>query len=206
MQITKRKIFIGIAALILLIIGLGVILVYPMINNIGTLSGQMEDQLLLLKKNNLKEQNLKTFKEKQSEIELQLENMEGSIISSDDNLEYILLLEKIAKNTDVKQSINISKVVEEKESVKSDNENKDPLEDLPHMTVDIQLEGKYKNILTYLLYLESLKIYSDIFSLDIKLKSLEKLSSIDQRSIEKAEVGEEDVVKADFKARVFTND
>lgn len=206
MQITKRKIFIGIAALILLIIGLGVILVYPMINNIGTLSGQMEDQLLLLKKNNLKEQNLKTFKEKQSEIELQLENMEGSIISSDDNLEYILLLEKIAKNTDVKQSINISKVVEEKESVKSDNENKDPLEDLPHMTVDIQLEGKYKNILTYLLYLESLKIYSDIFSLDIKLKSLEKLSSIDQRSIEKAEVGEEDVVRADFKARVFTND
>lgn len=175
MILTKQKIYIITLVTVSALVALGVLVIYPWVSDIFSISSDLERQRFDLKKYSMREENFKKLKAGENEIDLTLRNLSEALISKENSLEFIVLLEKLAQETGNKQSIGIINIAEDDVSAKTKDRKgvviEDPLEDISTLNFQVKLEGKYKNLLNYLLRLENLEIYTEVTSVSIKTKN-----------------------------------
>jgi len=126
----------------------------------------------------LKEENFKKLKEDEEKADSTLNNLSKALVSKENSLELIVLLEEVASKTSNVQAIEVvNKSEDEKTNKRGGEENSeveslaDPLKDVDVLHFKIRLQGNYRNLLLYLAELESMSVYTDIMSMEIKSSS-----------------------------------
>lgn len=210
MILTKQKIYIITVITALIFATLGVLVIYPWVSEILSISNDVEYQRLNLKKYSSREENFKELKSEENEIDLTLRNLSESLISRENNLGFIVLLEDLANKTNNKQSIEIVNKSEEDVAVNKNKTTAEPLvqdglKDIESLHFKIKLEGKYKNLLNYLLELEKLEIYTEVTSISIKLKNV-NVDAVSNKPFEEGEAQESDILNTTLEVRVFARE
>lgn len=204
MELTKQKIYITIAAIIIILILITIFLVVPLVQDTYSLADDLEQKRTELVAAEAKENNLKKIKNDQKEIEATLKKINQSLISRDNALDFILPLEKIAGKNNVAQTITIvNQEPDDKENDKKKESNY-VLEKTPHLPININLRGEFKNIASYVLDLESIGIYTDITNITINAKK--PTSSSNKPTDDEKKDENEDLLSASLQLRAFTNE
>lgn len=165
----RKKIYLLNSLAIIILLAFVIFIFKFQIPNILSLKNQISEKSKQLENYKLKQEDLEKFKkgsEKNKEIK---KTLDQSLVDRGRVLDFIIKLEEIAKKTNNEQTIQI---VEDKKEVKRKKETKkqitDPLEKIDKLEAQIFLNGKFRNLISYLYYLEALSYYTDIYSLEIK--------------------------------------
>ena len=168
MELAKYKIYIAIAITLLMLGLLVSFIVAPTIQNIYSLSDQVKQEKISLATFELKEKNIKLLKNNQTEVDEKLKIMEASLIPPANSLAFILPSENIASQYNIAQSIAIlSSTEDDKKSRSKDKASSYSLDKIPYLSVNLRAGGSFNNILTYLLAMEQMGIYTDITTINI---------------------------------------
>jgi hypothetical protein len=213
MILTKKNIYIATVITSLGLIVFGIFVVAPYVQKIFVLSDDIKEMKLNVEDFDLKKENFKKLKEDEEKADLTLINLSKSLVSKENSLEFIVLLEEVASKTSNVQAIEVVSVVADKEVSKnkqSSEENKkenattnfleDPLKNIEALYFKVKLQGSYKNLLLYLAELESLGIYTDTMSMEIKSSNVGPVSS--NKPFEE-EVAVSDIIKTNLEIRAF---
>jgi hypothetical protein len=176
MILNKKNIYLITIITCLGLAAFGFLVVTPCVQEIFSLSNNIKDQKASISDFDLKEENFKKLKEDEQEADSTLNNLSEALISKENSLEFIVLLEEIANKTSNTQTIEVVNKEDEttakvKKEDKEDPEKesfKDPLEGVEALYFKVKLQGSYKSLLLYLAELESMRVYTDIVSTEIK--------------------------------------
>lgn len=181
MILTKKNIYLITIISCLLLVAFGILVVIPYVQDIFALSNDIKDNKASIRDYDLRELNFKKLKQDEEEANEILDELSDSLVSKDNSLEFIVLLEEIARKTFNEQSIELIDESEEEEKRKtksSTNETlNDPLEAIEALYFNVRLQGNHKNLLRYLVELENLGVYADVVSMEIKSSSTTLSSS-----------------------------
>ncbi|NQV13574.1 MAG: hypothetical protein HQ530_04730 [Parcubacteria group bacterium] len=203
MELTKQKIYIAIAAIIIILILITVFLVVPLVRDTYSLADNLKQKKTELAAAEAKGNNLKKIKDDQEEVEVILKKLSQSLLARDNTLDFILPLEKIADKNNIKQTIDIvNKEPDEKDSKKKEGSSY-VLEETSYLPVNINLRGEFKNIASYVLDLESIGIYTDVANITINAK---KSTSSSNKPTASEEDESEDLLSASLQLRAFTSE
>lgn len=183
MILTKKSVYIVTLATCLGLGLFGFLVVAPYVQDIFSLSNDIKKQKSDIKSYDLKEENFKKIKNNEKEVNSILNNLSEALVSKENSLEFIILLEEIASKTSNTQAIEVVNKTEDinnnKRGEKKDPEIeilKDSLENVEALYFKIRLQGTHKNLLSYLAELESLSIYTDVMSLKINSSGANSVS------------------------------
>lgn len=179
----KLKISIIVSFLVaILYIGL---IIYPSVSNILNYNNKIYQQKKILYEQDLKEKNLKQYRNKEKEINYILSNTSKHLIIGDNVLNFILQLEEIAKNLNIKQEIKIEQSQEKEKAAPKKTEDEtltpqdakiaDPLKDQKNIPGQVVLASSFNELINYLINLEKAEIISDELILDTRLEGLSLL-------------------------------
>ena len=127
----------------------------PAINDIKKLRAEIINQKVDLEKKLSQEKNMTKLSDKIKKIEPQIDILENIYINKNRQLEFITVLEGIADKQQVAQKIVLNPENETKEL----NYYKTPL--------SIVVQGTYNNLINYLINLENINYYINIYSLSL---------------------------------------
>lgn len=213
MILTKKNIYIATVITFLGLIVFGIFVVAPYVQKIFVLSDDIKEMKLNVEDFDLKKENFKKLKEDEEKADLTLINLSKALVSKENSLELIVLLEEVASKTSNVQAIEVVSVVADKEASKDKKDNEeskkentttnsleDPLKNIEALYFKVKLQGTYKNLLMYLVELESLDIYTDVMSMEIISSSAGPTSS--NKPFEE-EVAASDIIKTNLEIRAF---
>ena len=213
MILTKKNIYIVTVVTLLGLIIFGIFVVIPYVKGIFILSDDIKEMKSNAEDFDLKKENFKKLKEDKEKADFTLINLSKALVSKENSLEFIVLLEEVASKTSNVQAIEVVSVVDDKEASKDKKSNEeskkesiiinsleDPLKNIEALYFKVKLQGTYKNLLLYLAELESLGIYTDVMSMEIKSSSAGPVSS--NKPFEE-EVAVSDIIKTNLEIRAF---
>ncbi|MFA5070072.1 MAG: hypothetical protein WC528_02220 [Patescibacteria group bacterium] len=146
----REKIIIYAAALIVVIFASVIFFIYPLTSKIVEVKDQIDEQKIALEIIKNKSENIST-QQKDYELVLQKkEVIEKMTLSSANQVNFFKDIEGLAQRNNLTQNYTL------------DSPN---TENVSEININIQLNGEYLNILSYLKDLESLDYYVKIFSL-----------------------------------------
>lgn len=151
----KNKIIVNLVTFFLISSIIICLIIIPTINNIKELRVNIVTQKIDLEKKIAKEKNMNILSEKLNTIEPQLEKFEKIFISQNRELEFITTLEEIANNNYVRQKINLDPLLGQSEQI------------YKKIPLNLNIQGKFYNLVKYLTDLEALNYYINIKSLEI---------------------------------------
>ena len=139
------------------------IIIFPAIKHIENDRINIITQKLEIEKKYNDSKSLKRMKEKINKIEPQIKILSGVFIDQNRELEFITTLEGIASDNSVSQEINLSDI----KDTSSQTYRNVPLE--------LAVTGNFKNIINYLIELETLPYYINIKTINLSSASNVKL-------------------------------
>ena len=151
----KKKIIFSLAALFAVIFTVIYLIVIPTVSDIRKMGKEIESQRTDLEKKYLKGQNLKQLSENLKKIEPQLGKLDRIFINRNRELEFITTIEGMAQSNEVTQKINLAASPEPE------------TQEFKKMPLQLYAQGNFKNLINYLLGLESLFYYINIKSLEL---------------------------------------
>ncbi|NQU99768.1 MAG: hypothetical protein HQ538_03435 [Parcubacteria group bacterium] len=183
MILTKKNIYIATAITCLGLVVFGIFVVAPYVQDIFTLSHDIKEMKSNVEDFDLKEENFKKLKEDEEKADLTLNNLSRALVSKENSLEFIVLLEEVASKTSSIQAIEVVNKSEDEETNKRGEQDpaieslEDPLKNIEALYFKVRLQSSYKNLLLYLAELESLGIYTDVMSMEITSSSTSATST-----------------------------
>lgn len=152
----KKKIIIGPIIFLAIIGSIVFFIITPSVNNIKHIKEEVEMQRIDLEKKYIKGQSLKQLKENLKKIKPELEMLNNAFIIKGDELGFITTLENFAHKNNIEQRINIDAF-----------KNLDESQSMQKIPLNLSLKGKFTNLISYLIDLESSHYYININSLEI---------------------------------------
>lgn len=151
----KNKIIATLIGFALIIFCLIFFIVIPTIQDIKTMGGAINEQMVDLEKKYIKGNSLRQLTEDLKKIEPKLDLLDQIFINKNRELEFITTLENEANNSRIAQKINLSSpdTAEKKEFQKN--------------SLQLLAQGNFDRLLKYLINLESLSYYINIKLLEI---------------------------------------
>lgn len=168
----------------------------PQIQRICLLSAQISEKKTRLSSLIQKKENLKDLKSKEDKINVTLISLSDFLIKKEEALNFVIKLEEIAAKTGISQTLNIENEEKIKEKAKEEN----AYESLSSLNAQLFIEGEFKNIIAFILFLENLKNYTDINSLNITNQAAEGPGKLVKESTP------EEKTKASLKLKIFTQE
>ena len=139
MILTKKNIYIVTVVTLLGLIIFGIFVVIPYVKGIFILSDDIKEMKSNAEDFDLKKENFKKLKEDKEKADFTLINLSKALVSKENSLEFIVLLEEVASKTSNVQAIEVVNVVGDKEA------SKDKKVDKEDATI-VFLEDPLKNI------------------------------------------------------------
>ncbi|MBU1178194.1 hypothetical protein KJ903_03155 [Patescibacteria group bacterium] len=170
MKLTKQKIYIAVVVIVVALIAITAFLAVPLVQDIYSLTADLQQNRNELAAAEAKGKNLKQIKDNQQVTETNSKKLDQTLISRDNTLDLILPIEKIASKNNVEQKIDIVNVDPDegkKSNSQKEEETNYALKDIPYLSINISLKGEFKNIASYILDLESIGVYTDITNITI---------------------------------------
>ncbi len=205
----KKNIYLITISTCLGLVVFGVLVIAPYVKDIFALSDDIKKQKSGIADFDLKKDNFKKLKEDEEEAKSTLNNLSKALISKENGLEFIVLLENIAEKTSNSQTIEVINTLEESSKNKKDGNTdsktesiRDPLESINSLRFRVKLQGSYKNLLLYLAELESVGVYTDVVSMEIKSNSASPVSGT--KPFGEEELSNAEIVKTTLEIRAFT--
>ncbi|TSC96079.1 MAG: Uncharacterized protein Athens101410_232 [Parcubacteria group bacterium Athens1014_10] len=152
----KRKFFINLILMVIILSSILVFVTYPAIREIKSLSQEIYNYRLHLEKLYLKGQILKNIVEELKKVEPYIEKISKVLIGKNEELGFIVSLEKLADDNQLIQNLKIDP------AQKIDSNN------YKIMPVQIALQGDFTNLIKYLIELNKLDYYINIKNLSIQ--------------------------------------
>lgn len=171
----KKRITVTTLISLLLIGGVVYFAIMPQIENIKQTKREIEKQRLNLEERYIQGLKLKELSKNIKKVESEMEKMERIYIEKEETLEFIKTLESIAEKNGVEQKIDLNSA---KEDIKEEYQER-PLQ--------MALSGEYRNLLSYLADIESMKYWINIKSMDITSGVLRQSRLEDEDNTKKAE-------------------
>lgn len=166
---TQQKIIIYLLSIFIFAIIIIYFIIIPAINHIKDTRANIIGLKLEIEERYNKSKSLKRMKEKNEKIEPQIKILSSIFIDQNRELEFITTLEGVAGNNNVSQTINLS----DAKDTSSQTYKKVPLE--------LAVAGNFKNIMNYLINLETLPYYINIKTINLSSgSSLKSIKSLEQ--------------------------
>jgi Tfp pilus assembly protein PilO len=151
----KGKIVLGVLLSLLIIFLLIYFFIAPAVAGIKNIRDELEIKRVGLEKDYQKGKNLRKLSENLKKVKPQIEELNKVFISSDQALEFVTSLEKIADKENIEQKINLSP-------------NKENVNDVcEKISLQLLASGNFNAALKYLSELEKLDYYINIRTLEI---------------------------------------
>jgi Tfp pilus assembly protein PilO len=150
----KNKIAINIILFLLANALIVFLLITPFINHIKNLRTNIITEKINLETKIARERDVNLLSEKLDRIEPQLKKFEKIFINSNRELEFITTLEGIAVKNNVAQKINLDLSAAQSEQI------------YKRIPLELNVQGDFKNLITYLIDLEALSYYLNINMLE----------------------------------------
>jgi len=195
LKIKHKNYLIFFIVLILLI--LFVIFLIPKLEDIEKNKKTITEEKLKMDAFGKREQLIKQALEKETLFQEINNTLTTALVDKNNTLEYILPLENLAKEVDIKQSLEIIENVPEKKNEK--NKEEDVLEKLSGVNVIVLLDGDYKKVLYYLNRLNSIGIFLNIESIKVTHKNYSEGSGTNSNEGEN-----EGKVRANIELKIFS--
>lgn len=151
----KNKIIATLTGFALIIFCLIFFIVIPTMQDIKTMGGAIEEQMMDLEKKYIKGNSLRQLTEDLKKIEPKLDLLDQIFINKNRELEFITTLENEANNSHIAQKINLSS---------PDTAQK---QEFQKNSLQLLAQGDFNGLLKYLMDLESLSYYINIKLLEI---------------------------------------
>lgn len=176
MQKYKPQLIITIGfALILLF---AIFIIYPQIQDINKALKEINNQKVKIEELNNKKENIEKFKSEGTTLIEKINKEINFSLASSDILDLVIKLEEIAKKSNLLAQLQIQEKQKSETKAPSQDETEEiqktekpkiqgPLTNIPSLPATIYLEGEFKNILRYLVYLENLSYEIQVTSLTI---------------------------------------
>lgn len=126
--------------------------ILPQIDNIKNTKNEIERQRVDLEKKYVQGQNLKKITENIKKVEEKIDDMEEIYVRQEEALEFVTSLEDIAEKNSVDQRIELTPA----------KNNSNPRIGYQKSPLQIAVNGRYQNVLSYLSDLETLDYYVNI--------------------------------------------
>jgi Tfp pilus assembly protein PilO len=152
---TKKKIIITLFTNSLVIFLIINFVIIPRIRFIKESSKEIIDRKVFLEEQYIKAKKFRENNEEMEVVDEDIQKLDKVFVSHDNDLQFIESLEKTALDNNIKQKILLGSVQNSK-----DNE-------FEKIILEISAEGNFKNMMNYLISLETLDYYINISSLDI---------------------------------------
>lgn len=153
---TKNKIIINIVVLFLVVFTIIYFIIIPAMADIAQIKKTIYTQRVKLESDYLKGQNLKKILKQIKEVKNQNAILDQVFVKKNNGLEFVEILEKIAKDSKITQKIDLP--------YHNFNEKNKTYEKIP---IQFFTTGDFIDQLNYLIDLETLNYYINIKSLDI---------------------------------------
>jgi Tfp pilus assembly protein PilO len=151
----KNKIIATLVGFALIIFCLIFFIVIPTMQDIKTMGGAIEEQMIDLEKRYIRGNSLRQLTEDLKKIEPKLDQLDQIFINKNRELEFITTLENEANNSRVAQKINLSSPASAEKQEFQKN------------SLQLLAQGDFNRLLKYLTDLESLSYYINIKLLEI---------------------------------------
>lgn len=164
--------------------------IFSKIQNIQKTSQTIKEERNKIEEYAAKKESLGKFKKDKKEI-LKINEEVSKTLASKEMLDLVIKLEEIAKKTNITLQLQIQEKQKETPQQVQDTKKEETLEggkeqqplkkavdelsNIPYLTASIYLDGKFKDLLSYLIYLENISYEIDINS--ITLSSTKEISS-----------------------------
>ncbi len=162
----KQQSFIKLIIYITAILILLFLFIKPSINEIKKTHNNILNEKIKIQKNIDREKNMSKLSEEVKEIEPRMEKFSQIFINQNRELEFITQLEKLAKDNNVKQNLNLQ------QSKKTTSQNT-----YSETPINIDVQGSMNNALNYLQELERLNYYININNLKLSTKTISGFKS-----------------------------
>lgn len=162
----KHRILAANLSIILIFVLIAYFVVLPSINEINRIKSQINGERADLEQKYQKGQNLKKLTSGLRSIESQMDKLDKVFAKKDNELDFITALEKIAEDNNVTQRFTLGKPLPS------------PYDSYSKTPIQLQANGKYRNIFNYLKGLESSSYYINIKSVDLTSASEPKPNSV----------------------------
>jgi Tfp pilus assembly protein PilO len=156
---TKQKIALNILATLIIVLIIIYFVYIPTIENIKEQRLNILNQRMEVEKMYNDSKTLKILKEKLEKIEPQLQLLDNVFINQNRELEFITALESVANKNNVAQKITLNP-----EIIEADK----PYKITP---IEFKLTGAFRNLLNYLIDIETLTYYINVSALNIQANS-----------------------------------
>ena len=173
----NRKLLLTIGIGLFIVILYIAIIIYPQTSNILKYNNGIYNEKIELAQLNIKEKDLKKFKDKEKEINFILDQLSAHLIREEDILDFIIQLEEIAKKTNNKQEINIQQEEKAPKAQKTEDQQVKEKKEENAIKAKIKLIGDFNSLINYLIELEKANILSDQLSLNSQLAGLTQVKT-----------------------------
>ncbi|MEW6408123.1 MAG: hypothetical protein AB1465_05535 [Patescibacteria group bacterium] len=155
-----------------------VFIIYPQIQDINKALKEINNQKVKIEELNNKKENIEKFKNDGAALIEKINKEIGFSLASSDILDLVIKLEEIAKKSNLSAQLQIQEKQKPEIKAPSQDETEEiqktekpktqsPLANIPSLPASVYLEGEFKNILRYLVYLENLSYEIQATSLTI---------------------------------------
>jgi hypothetical protein len=183
--LSKYKLQITIVFSIILALIFSWFIIYPQTQNITKTLKEITKQKTEIQELNNKKESIEKFKKDGVSLIEKVNNEIGSSLAERDILDLVIKLEEIAKKSNLTAQLQVQEKKQEPlrsehanetektpaQEIQTQKENLNPLAGIPSLSASIYLDGEFKNILRYLIYLENLSYEIGITSLTINSKA-----------------------------------